>query len=264
MRLSLKNMEARADYLENLIKQKEAAIKDAPNGSIRISNKQGKYQYYLLGKECGRLGKYIKASDVELALRLIQKDYDEKVLRAAKKELDSLRKIIARYHIGTAEDIYKKLTLPRRELVKPIIISDEEYAKRWLERPYTGLGFNEGDPEFYDSQGRRVRSKSEAMISDRYELRGVPNRFEEPLLLKGYKTVYPDFRVLNKRYRKEFVHEHLGMMDDPKYARDNVEKIKAYIKNGYTVGVNLLLTFETLDDPLNSYEIDDLIDRHLV
>ena len=85
-------MEASADYLEKLIAQKEAAIKNAPEGSVRINTKQGKRQYYLLGSDCGRLGKYIRNSDIELAFKLIQKDYDEKVLRVAKKSWILLEK----------------------------------------------------------------------------------------------------------------------------------------------------------------------------
>ncbi|MFQ6929598.1 MAG: hypothetical protein ACLRR3_00115 [Eubacterium sp.] len=41
-----------------------------------------------------------------------------------------------------------------------------------------------------------------------------------PLRLKGYGTVKPDFTVLNKRTRHEYVWEHFGMMDDSIYVKE--------------------------------------------
>ncbi len=262
MKLSENNLIRRAEYLEDLIAQKKEAAANAPEGKLRVSSSHGKTQFLLRRSKSKE--KYIAIKDIELAEKIAQRQYDEKVLRAAEAELDSLNKLLLRYKKGSAEDIFEKLPEGRRQIVKPAFITDEEFIRQWLEKPYTGLGFEEGDPEIYNENGLRVRSKSEAIISNRYNKRGVPFKYEEPLYLKGFGTVYPDFRVLNVRYRKEFIHEHLGKMDDPAYAEDNIKKIKAYIKNGYTIGKNLLLTFETHACPLNINEIDDLIDGFLI
>ncbi|MBQ6089066.1 MAG: hypothetical protein IJK95_05870 [Firmicutes bacterium] len=261
MKLSENNLIRRAEYLEEIIAQKKEATVNAPEGRLRVSSSHGKTQYML--REQKSKEKYITIKDIELAKKIAQRQYDEKVLRAAEAELDSLNKLLLRYKKGSAEDIFDNLSNGRKKIVKPIFITDEEYVRQWLEHPYTGLGFDEGDPEIYNDNGLRVRSKSEAMISNRFNRREVPFRYEEPLYLKGFGTVYPDFRVLNVRYRKEYIHEHLGKMDDPAYVEDNIKKIKAYIKNGYTIGKNLLLTFETHACPLNINEIDDLIDKFL-
>lgn len=261
MKLSENNLILRAEYLEDLIARKKETVAGAPEGNLRVSSSHGKTQF-LLCKPRSR-EKYMAVKDIELAERIAQRQYDEKVLRAAEAELDSLNKLLLRYKKGSVEDIFEKLPEGRRQIVRPVLITDEEFVRQWLEKPYTGLGFEEGDPEIYNDTGLRVRSKSEAIISNRYNSRSVPLRFEEPLYLKGFGTVYPDFRVLNVRYRKEFIHEHMGKMDDPAYVEDNIKKIKAYIKNGYTIGKNLLLTFETHACPLNINEIDDLIDKFL-
>ncbi|MBR3374858.1 MAG: hypothetical protein IKG71_03595 [Firmicutes bacterium] len=195
---------------------------------------------------------------------LAQKEYDEKVLKYARTELNSLNKLIRRYEIGTAEDIYENLPPARHALVTPIFIPDDQFVKNWLAQQYEGLGFEEGAPEFYAESGLRVRSKSEIGIANKYDELQIPMLFERPLKLKGWKTVYPDFTLLNVRLRKEFIHEHLGKMDDPEYAEENVAKINAYEKNGYYPGKNLILTFETKGNPFDVRKIEDIAKQYLL
>ncbi len=263
MRLSVNNLLKRADYLKKIIAEKEKAIRNVPDGRIRISTSHGITQFFYSCPKWNIKRKYMTAKDQEMVRMVAQREYDEAILKSAKAELDSLEKIIARYNRGSVDDIYDKMPEVRRKLVTPILITDEEYVENWLKKPYKGLGFKEGDPELYNKRNIRMRSKSEIIISDRYDLNGVPYKYEKPLHLKGYKTVYPDFTILNVRYRKEIIHEHLGKMDDPEYLEDNIEKIKAYIKNGYTLGKDFILTGETQKHPLNIYEIDNLIENVL-
>lgn len=61
-----------------------------------------------------------------------------------------------------------------------------------------------------------------------------------PLRLKGYGTVKPDFTVLNKRTRQEYVWEHFGMMDDSIYVKNAIKKIEQYGKSGMCREENLL------------------------
>lgn len=180
------------------------------------------------------------------------------------KELSTLNKLIGRYELGTVEDIYGKLQPARRALVTPILLPDEEFAKNWLAQSYEGLGFEEGAPEYYAESGLRVRSKSEIGIANKYDEFEIPMLFERPIKLKGWKTVYPDFTLLNVRLRKEFIHEHLGKMDDQEYLMENIAKINAYMKNGYFPGKNLILTFETKSQPFDLRIMDLIINQYLL
>ncbi len=264
MRLSINNLQERLEILDDIIAEKRRALRNAPNGSIRIANdKRGPRFYHITDPKRSR-GKYISINEVDLIRQLIQKDYDFKVLERAIKERTCILHLIGRYRKGTAEDVFDKLIPERRRLITPIILPDDEYVQKWLNRPYEGLGFKDTDPFIENDRGLRVRSKSEVIISNRYDARGVPNRYEEPLFLKGYGKVYPDFRLLNVRTRKEFIHEHLGMMDDPAYAEDNIIKIKAYQYNGWILGENLIITMETKNSPINAKDIDLIIDNYLL
>ena len=113
-------------------------------------------------------------------------------------------------------------------------------------------------------RGERVRSKSEKILADYFYRRGIPYKYEKPLYLKHFGTVYPDFTFLSKRTRKEIYWEHDGRMDDPVYAQSAVRKIQAYEENDIYPGEQLILTFEMEKQVLNTQEIERLVRRYLL
>ena len=113
------------------------------------------------------------------------------------------------------------------------------------------------------NRGERVRSKSEKIIADKLLNEGIPYRYECPIRL-GNTILYPDFTALNKRTRKEFYLEHLGMMDDPNYCNDTISRIELYEKHGLFPGESLLLTFETKNRPLDSRVLDIIVRKYLL
>ena len=117
--------------------------------------------------------------------------------------------------------------------------------------------------EYYTDKGERVRSKSEILIANALNRNHIPYRYECPLYLAGYGTIHPDFTVLNVRLRKEMYWEHLGMMDEPEYIEDALNRISLYEKNHYFPGDRLILTHETLRHPLNSKNIENMIFQYL-
>ena len=264
MRLSINNMRKREEYLKELIQEKENALREVPEGFLKISYSHGKPQYKLISGKEKKKELYIHSNDIELVRKLAQKTYDERVLKKAKDEIQSISSLVELYEKGNCDDVYDGFSVTRKSLVTPIMIPDDEFVRQWLDDDYEGLGFEEGSPEHYSERGLRVRSKSEASIADKYDGRGIPMKFEKPLRLKGYGTAYPDFTVLSVRFRKVFIHEHMGMMDDPVYAEQNVKKIVAYEKNGYFPGKNLILTFETKQQPFDPRLMDDIIEQYLL
>ena len=66
---------------------------------------------------------------------------------------------------------------------------------------------------------------------------------------------YPDFTVLNIRTGKITFWEHAGKMDDSYYANDFVPKINLYQANAIMPGKNLLITFETRENPLSMQNV---------
>lgn len=151
-----------------------------------------------------------------------------------------------------------------RQNEQELVISDEEYVKRWLAVDYPRMGFEENAPEFITERGERVRSKSEKIIADKLNSLGIPYRYEYPLLLAGNIIRRPDFMILKMPERKEVYLEHLGMMDKTEYIEDTVYKWNLYEKNGLYLGDTLFFTHETSKNPLNTRVLDELLRTQLV
>jgi len=229
------------------MKETQRALQNVPEGRLRISQNHGSNQYYRMRGGQDATGEYISKREMQLVKALAQKEYDRKLLQ----ELEELRNYICRSDQKIRKkneeilSLYGGMKEARKDLVDARIIDDEEYLKRWTEVEYQGKAFQEGTPEIYTEKGERVRSKSEKMIADKLYMLGIPYRYEYPLRMKGFGTVYPDFTLLNIKERKEWIWEHFGMMDDPEYAESAVKKINLYQRNGIFLWDRLIATFET-------------------
>ena len=265
MRLSINNLRGRSRLLEDIIAEKENSLINVPDGTLKIRYSHGRPQYWKVSEVSGiKREEYIGIDEKRFAEILAQKSYDLKVLEKAQRELDALGKLIRQYEDGTFESISSQLSAARKELITPQWMSDDDFVKQWLEEPYNGLGFEEGDREYYSEKGLRVRSKSECDIANKYDQYGVPIKYEKPVVLKNGKIVYPDFTGLNIRRRSIFIHEHMGRMDDPAYLERNIRKIQDYQASGYYPGINLILTFETKNNPFDPRTMDGIIKQYLL
>ena len=258
-----KILKEREEYLLRLKGEKEKALKNAPEGFLRVCRSKNRTQYYqrINPKDCN--GTYIKEKDINLARKLAQKDYDQKIVRAIETELESIKRYLTHNPKTDIEQIYENLHKERRKLIIPIKEPEDDFVQRWRAVTYEGKGFAEGAPEFYTAREERVRSKSEWIIAELLEKEGIPYRYEYPIYLKGIGKIYPDFTVLNVKKRKEIYWEHFGMMDCPDYAEKAVNKIQIYEHNGIFPGENLLITYETGKTSINQKIILKMIHKYL-
>ena len=109
------------------------------------------------------------------------------------------------------------------------------------------------------ANGVRVRSKSEVIIADALDRAGIPYRYEFPTSVKGWGTLYPDFTCLRPSTREEVIWEHFGLMGEPDYAENAVQKLAHYAASGYTIGKNLIATFESAATPLSVKQVQAYI-----
>lgn len=251
-------LQTRADELLRAIELTKKSLNHAPQVRLRLARRNNVfYGYHVLD---GGKGEYIPKDNLALMSKLAQKDYDEKVLRLLVRMLELVDDFIAKYGAIEVDGIYEDLCKERKSMVVPAQLSDSEFAERWLAVPYKGKGFEAGAPDLRMMNGERVRSKSEVIIADALERSGIPYKYECPRELSdGGQRVYPDFTCLNLRTRKEVLWEHLGMMDNPEYASMAVKKFSSYLKNGFVLGVNLIVSMECSEKPLNQTEVRKII-----
>ena len=272
-----------ADEIEQLTKTRMAelnamleiklrSIKNAPEGSVRITQSHNSVQYYHIINKGDNTGTYISARNRGLVVQLAQKDYDKKVTESAAKEIKFLSKILKDctqfFKKNTlAEKLFQNLLKNRRALVEPVKLPDEEYAARWQAIKYK-KDFTPENKNYRTIKDEIVRSKSEILIADTLNRMNIPYHYEFPIKLiteDGTKrTFHPDFLCLNRRTRKEFLWEHFGRMDDAEYATQTVSKLNLFSRNGIFNGKNLITTMETGSQPLNTRQIQKIAKEFLV
>lgn len=252
------------ENLTKLIKQTENALKNAPKGVLRVASCKKYSQYYWI-KETGenQREQYIRKEQMQMAHNLAQRDYDMKVLKIANQKRNEIQLFLNSYQPKELQMLYENLNQHRKKIVIPRILSDSEYVSEWRKVEYKGKSFTEGMSEIYTNRGERVRSKTEKIIADMLDKKGIPYRYEYPIYLVGLGTIYPDFTTLNMRERKEKYWEHMGMMDDSNYIDMALHKIDVYAKNNIIVGDRLILTHETSKRPLETGMIEKMIQAYL-
>lgn len=259
----LKLIEQRIAVIKQVICEQEAALSKAPEGTLNIAGSKDNPYYYYKKTSSDQSKKYLKASEKQLVEALCQKEYNQKVLQSAKKELYQLERLKKGYPNPAYDEVYEKIHPQRQKLVHPIVVPDEEFVKQWEQFEYIKKDFRDDAPEYYTDKGERVRSKTEILIANALTKHDIPYRYEAPLYLNGHGTIHPDFTVLNVRLRKEFYWEHMGMMDDFEYVEAALLRIEMYEKNDIFPGNKLILTHETARRPINSRNIEKMIFQYL-
>ncbi len=254
--------------LSNLLSLKEKSVKNSTKTSLRISKSNGVVQYYFRANPQNKKSRYISVKNKKLAQELAQQDYDNKIVQAARQELKILQRLLRQYEGLSSrnhlvEKIFPKLNLLRQALIKPVRFSDNFFAEQWQNVSYEKKTFPEDSTPFSTSRDELVRSKSELIIAETLKRMNIPYRYEFPLQLTSETgrliTIHPDFMCLNVKNRKEYFWEHFGMMDNPEYAEQAVQKLNLYALNGFLPGENLIITTETRQQPISTKVIEKII-----
>ena len=245
--------------------QKEAVLmlRNSPEGRVRFSRRCNRHFCFYEVDSDKSHGEYIPVSQQALVKKLAQKDYWERVGKAAQKQLQLLRKFSKQFFPDAVDAVYQKMHVARRMFVAPVRLPDDEFAARWLSETFSGKPFDDDSQELLTSSGIRVRSKSEVIIAETLDRLKIPFKYECPMKVMGFGKVYPDFTCLNVRARKIFVWEHFGMMDDPDYVNEACAKINFYAKHGMLPGDKLIVSFETGHSVLDPEAVEMLIKKYL-
>ena len=243
-------LKERQAQLEKVLLQAEQDLAKLPEGRLKFSFSNKKLQYYYT-RSGDEKKMYIPSSKRDLVNQLAQQNYLNELIPLVKKELQDISSFMKKNHLGAAEQVFRESHPHRKSLISPYMVDNETFAELWLEHPFDP---NPAFPEeliYPTRRGERVRTKAEALIADMYYDLGVPYKYECPVRLLNGKQKYPDFTLLNKVTRKVYFHEHLGLLDDSGYRKDNMIKLSQYRQIGIYTGKNLILTHETKDSPLD-------------
>ena len=243
--------------LEKSLKKNEET-----EGYLVISNSHGRQQYYHVDSE--KKKRYISPKNNKLISSLAQKSYDQMLLKELHKQETQIKKALSLLPSQNISTIYENLDPRRKSLVTPHFLTDEQYVERWLSVKYEGKPGYDDDLKYTTDRGEKVRSKSEKIIADKLYALGIPYRYEYPVHIKGYGTVYIDFVILDVKSRKEIYYEHFGKMDDPEYINRNLPKLQSYPQNNIVFGKNFIATFESTKHPFDINTLDIMLKEILI
>lgn len=228
-------------------------LSNAPEGSIRINKNENHYKWYVRNADGSR--KYIPKNKKEYAQKLALKAYYKKKLSELQKE-----KLIIEEFVDKMNDISRlseKIIFESEEfgrLISEGLLSQKlvgkDYIEEWVKMDYAK---NNKHPEQLNVKVRGdlyVRSKSEAFIAMELIKASIPFRYECELILDEV-AYYPDFTIMNPVTGEIVLWEHFGMVDRMDYRKTMLSKLDTFIRNGYIPSVNMIITCESMDKPLD-------------
>ena len=130
----------------------------------------------------------------------------EEIIIVYQGSLSELKKYASELYSDTAKRLTNLFLSPR-----PVEINGCMYEEYLIHRTCKGIP---------------VRSKSEVIVYDRLQSRGLNPEYEQPLTI-GDVTKYPDFTIEDEDSGITYYWEHCGMMYDPRY-RDRWERKKSW------------------------------------
>ena len=221
------------DRLLNLSERNLKRLEQVEVKPVEIIKRNDKCYCYTV--QSNRERKLIDKKDFIETKRIVQKKYEESINKKLRRMKKELCHFLDNYNERELLEVYDKYSEGRQVLVKPIIVPDNNYVKSWYEEHPRQQNNSFGEGQYSTERGEKVRSKSEKIIADMLYKKGIPYVYETALDL-GYKTVYPDFMILDLKNRKTIIWEHLGIVSDMEYATKNFIKIEEYEENGFVLG----------------------------
>ena len=131
---------------------------------------------------------------------------------------------------------------------------------------YSPFEHNEKNPEqliHKTISGNFVRSKSEAFIAMLLHINRIPFRYECALQL-GETTIFPDFTIRHPETGQIYYWEHFGLMDNPAYCKNAFSKLQLYVSGGIIPTIHLITTYETLENPLSSELVENIVQQYFL
>lgn len=232
--------------IDSEILELEKTLKKLPGGKLLFSHNERRVKWYVRDNN---ETVYVPKSDRNRAEKLAYRKYIETKILMLTKKKKLLNGDYKAYCL--AREKFNNLLEDRHfvELLKPFnIVNHNEDA--WAKEKYI-TNMNHLDNRIHSTVGGlKVRSKSESIIAMALSNNGIAFRYECELIFSGY-TIYPDFTIKHPVSGEILYWEHLGMMDDIEYETKAKWKISKYVSEGIYPMDKLILTYETINNPLD-------------
>lgn len=251
--------------LREVLNKIQKELETLPRGKLYSQKHSNDYQYYVEGK-------YLRVDQKDVAEKICLSNYYQKLIKRFEKNLFWLDGLIKSAEQNSDNYLYDNMNKGKRVLLTNAVYKSkhqivDEFIQQNDKNRSEFLNQHPIETDIYTNLGEQVRSKSEKIIADVLYSKGVPYKYEFPLKLANGNnliTIHPDFTVINARTAKKYYIEHMGMMSDEEYVRKALNKIKLYERNDILLGRELIVFYETDNQPLNTPIMCKYIDEFLL
>lgn len=258
MIMECNNIRKKIEQINKELEQINSLEEKFPPGELSCSKNGSRYKWHIKDKK-GR--SYLPKSSRKLAEALALKKYYTYKKQELERSLSAcnayLRKVLPTE--GKAEQMF--LHPEYRRLLEKHFIPQNEELKKWQNDNYERCKKHEEALVIKGTQGKMLRSKSEAIIDMMLYKSRIPFRYEEKIVLDGV-TIYPDFVIRHPATGEYYYWEHFGMMDEEEYRTHACNKIALYCKNGIIPSINLIATYETKRNPLSAEKVEWIVKEY--
>lgn len=216
---------------------------------LRGSKKRNVYYFYI--QEPGGSRKYLGPEshpDVEKIRKL---KYCDEMVKSLQRNIEAMNRFLNEYTLVESSEVLKRI--PKLYQLKTSIEMEEDKIQALYQEMKK---YKESIPVQYPEDlkvstldGTMVRSKSEAMLYDRFCTAGFYVLYEFPFEYEPGKYVRTDFTLIHPKTGRIVLWEHLGMWFHKElsanYRRNYLTKTDTYMKLGFIQGINLFVSFET-------------------
>lgn len=174
------------------------------------------------------------------------------------KQLLSLNTVLKAYNCKADNLLCNKVYT---DLLATYNLNESNIVKDWCSENFSKSNYHPEKLIFKSPSGNHVRSKSEFFIDQALFLNQIPFRYECKLTLNDYE-IYPDFTIMHPLTHKIYYWEHFGMMDNPSYSQNAFSKMNLYNSNGIIPGIDLIMSFESKNNPFTYEKAEAIINQH--
>lgn len=259
------------EYQQRLLKTMKKRWKDLSvhaGFELYANYQRNNLRYYVCKEgEMKKERRYVPKNQISMRRELQERYYLEHAMDKCRKNIEMLDLVKDSYYSLDPADVVSNSPLAYREQENAMKMvygygSETTWKKRKLvEKSKYQVPYPE-HLKHIAGDGTITRSKSEALIIDLLNMKGIPYVYDFPMHL-GDRIKWPDFIILDRKHNRELVIEHLGKMSDEGYLIDQEDKLGLYIREGYVPNVDLLLTFDDRDGNINVPAISKMIDAFI-
>ena len=122
--ISKEQLAEERERLSGIMYKLEDRLKDVPEGKLQLGKSNGVVQYFYFkdGKAV-----YLPKKEIKLVKQLVQKNYDQRVLKCVKRRLSQINRVLSDYENNEIDNLYLSEHPERLASVQRIRICHEEH-----------------------------------------------------------------------------------------------------------------------------------------